>query len=124
MRDAEVRQRFGDVDAADSLCAGEVGDGAGDAQDAVVAAGGEAHGVGGVGQELDPAGIGLRDGVEQFALRLGIGAHALAVVALSLDRTRFRDARRDVGTAFGWRRQREILRLHRRHLDMDVYAVE
>src|SRR3546814_19772817 len=61
-----VAERFGHVDPADILGAGEVGDGAGDAKHAMVAARGKPHRRRGIGEQF-PAGIVRgRDRVEQI----------------------------------------------------------
>ena len=71
---AAVAERLGDVDPADLLGAGEVGDGSGDAQHAVEAARRQAHRRRRVGEQLAPRLVGRRDPVEQFAVGLGVGA--------------------------------------------------
>ena len=82
------------MDSADLLGAGEVGDGAGDAEHAVEAARGEAHRRGGIGEELAAGLVGRRDPVEQLAVGLGVGARTVAVVAIGLDLPRGGDAPR------------------------------
>jgi hypothetical protein len=62
------------VDAADLVVALEVGERARDAQDAVIAARRQAHGVGGLAQQGEAGLLGPGDLLEQLAVGLGIGA--------------------------------------------------
>ena len=103
---AAIAQRLGDMDPADRFGAGEVGDGPRDAQHPVKAARRQAHRRRRVGEQLAARLVGRRDAVEQFAVGLGIGAHARAIVALATGaRARAATRARDLGAAFGRRRQ-------------------
>ena len=93
------------MDSPDLLGAGEVGDGAGDAEHAMEAAGREAHRRGGVGEELAAGLVRRRDLVEQLAVGLGVGTRAVAIVALGLELPRGGDPAPDFGAALGRRRQ-------------------
>ena len=73
-----VAERLRDVDSADLLSAGEVGDGAGDAEHAVEAACRKPHRRGSVGEQLAPRIIRRRHLVEQFAIGFGIRSRPLA----------------------------------------------
>ena len=121
---APVAERFGDMDPADLLGPGEIGDRAGDAEDAVEAARRKPHRRRGIGEELAPRLVGRRDLVEQLAVGFGIGARPVAVVALGLDCARGGDPARDLGAALRRRRQGEVGGGHARHFDMQVDAVE
>jgi hypothetical protein len=62
------------VDAADVSAPAQVGDRAADAQHAVIAAGGQPHRLGRLGEERAAGLVGAGDAVEQFAVGLGVGA--------------------------------------------------
>ena len=53
------------------------------------------HRRGRVGEQLAPRIVGRRDRIEQLAIGLGVGARAVAVVAVRLDLTRGGDPPRD-----------------------------
>lgn len=68
-----------------ALRAGQIGDSARHAQDAMIAARRQLHALGGFGQKPGARRIGLGDGVQQFAVRFGIGADGKALEAFALD---------------------------------------
>src|SRR6059058_6071186 len=72
-----VAKRFSNMDSTDLLGAGEVGDGAGDAQHPVEAARGQAHRRGGIGEQLAAGLIRGCDLIEQLAICLGVRARTL-----------------------------------------------
>ncbi len=117
-----MTQRFGDVQAAHGVGAFEVGQGAGDAQDAVIGAGRQFHGIDCFQQGRCASGVGRRDRHQQFAVGLGIGADWLAsagaLVARGLHGTGAGDAGRNFGRTLGGRREREIAGGHSGHVDM------
>ncbi len=76
-RDAAVAERFGDMDAAHSLGAVEVGEGAGCAQHPVPAAGTEPHAPGRFGEHLKKRRYDMRLWQKDVALRLGLNASTL-----------------------------------------------
>ena len=104
-----VAERFGDVDAADLLAPAEVGDGAGDAQHAVVAARRQPHRRRGVGEQLAcPARRGWRCGrAVRRRLRRWCAPRA-PLKRLRLHRARLGDARGDLGAALARRRQGQV----------------
>ena len=70
---------------------------------------------------------GFADLFQHRTLRLRVGADAVETergVALGLDVARACDARRDLAAALGRRRQDQIGGGHRRHVDMQIDAVE
>src|SRR5260370_36460751 len=69
-----VGQGFGEMQPADFLRAVEIGERAGDAQHAVIAARRQPHGLGGVAQEFLALRVRLREGLQRRGRRFGIGA--------------------------------------------------
>lgn len=123
-RSSPVAERFGNVNACHALRARKIGKRAGDAEDTVVAARGEAHGFGGLHKELPARVIGRGGVFEQFAVRFRIGADTVRFIAGGLQCAGSGDARGDFGRAFGGRRQREIGGGNGFDLDVQVDAVE
>ena len=86
----------------------------------------EPHRIGGIAQEGQARSLGLRHLFEGRAVRGGIGAHVRQSerrVARGLDVARPGDARGDLGTAFGRRRQDQVGGAHRRDFDVQIDAV-
>ena len=110
------------------LGAVEIGEGAGDAEHAVISARRELEALGGIEKKFLPLGIGRRDLIEELAVGLGVGADAAlrgeCCEALHLTRARLGDARGDIGAPLRRRRQGEIGGFHGGHVDMEVDAVE
>ena len=77
-----ISQRLSEMHAAHRLIAIEVREGASDSQDAVITAGGKAHGVGRFAQQRKPSRVGLDDGLQHGAAGLRIGAHRAASIDL------------------------------------------
>src|SRR5690348_16808384 len=71
-----VAERLGDMKAPHAVARLEIGEGAGDAEDAVVAAGGEMKALAGVDEEALAVGVGGGDLVQELAVQLGVGADA------------------------------------------------
>lgn len=94
--------------ATDVFATRQVGDGAGYAQDAGVAAGGHAHGACGLGQKLSARFVGGGDGFEEIAVDFGIGADGVVGVTRGLDRAGGGDAGGDLFRPFGGGWQDEI----------------
>ena len=95
VRKRTIGQRFGEMDAADLFRAVEVGERSCHPQHAVIAAGGEPHGVGRIAQQRKSARVRPRDILEHRAVRGGVGADVRqpdCSVALDLDRAGARDA--------------------------------
>ena len=84
------------MDASDFVGTVEIGKRTRDPQDAVIAAGGKLHGIGGIPQQRQARSVGPCNLFEYRALRLRIGAHAGQTqrgIALGLDIARAGDAR-------------------------------
>jgi hypothetical protein len=102
----------------------EIGDGACDAQDPVVAPGREAEAFGNPRQKLPPVAVGARDLFQDPALGIGVHAHVRMVgEARGLHRPRGGHPLGHRGRAFARLGQVEIGIGHRRHLDPEVEAV-
>jgi hypothetical protein len=71
---AAIAQSFGDMDAADLLGAIEIGERAGDAKRAVIAACAERESIGRIAQQRQPRGLGRGDFLKQRSVAFGIGA--------------------------------------------------
>src|SRR5207253_9204589 len=108
----------------DAFACRKVGDGSGDAEDAVEAAGGEAHCFGGLGEEAAAGIVGGGDFVQEVAVCLGVGSDGVGGVAAGLDFAGGADALADFGGAFGGRREDEIGGGDGLDVYMEVYAVE
>ena len=104
--------------------AGQVGDGAGDFQHAVIAARRQLHALGGFGQQFGAGGIGLGDAVQQFAFGFGIGAHGIIGKTFTLHLPRDRHTLCHFRIAFSGGRQRQVGGGDALHLHMHVYAVK
>ena len=119
-----VLYSFRYVHRAYSLLAFEIGYGASDAEDAVVAACGKAHAVEGIVHEM----LSLRRekavGVERLGTHAGVAENAGALKALALNKARGINAALYVIRAFSRRAVFKLLVLKRRSLDDDIDAVE
>ena len=103
----------------------EIGQGARHAQHAVIAARRKPEPLGRLGQQLAAVGVGRRDLVEQLAVGLGVGADALGSRSARRWSSRARARRAPPPRrALARRRQRQVGGRHRRHVDMQVDAVE
>src|SRR5258707_5224119 len=96
------------MNAADLLGAGEVSNSARDTQHTMEAARRQTHRCRGVRQELAAGLVGRRDAVEQLSVGFGIGADAMAIVAVGLDLAGGYDTASDVGAALPRRRKRQV----------------
>ena len=99
------------------------------AQHAVVGARRQSHALDGVGEQPAAALVGHRHPVGQGAVGFRIGAHRRSGccrpgIAFALHGARRRDAAGDVDGPLGRRRQSQIGRRNRRHVDRQVDAVE
>ena len=113
------------MDAADRVLAGEIGDGAGDAEDPGIAAGRKLHRGGGLGEELTAGFVRRGENIERIAIELRICAGAPGVdCAAGLAGAGGGDAGGNLVRAFGRRRQYQIGGGDGRDLDMQVDAVE
>lgn len=102
----------------------EIGYGASDAEDAVVAARGKAHAIEGIVHEM----LALRRekavGVERLGTHAGVAENAGVLKALALNKARCVNAALYIGRAFRRRAVFKLLVLKRRSLDDDIDAVE
>ena len=115
------------MNAAHSFRAVEVGERAGDPQHAMIAPGGEPHGVRCIAQKRKPGRIRACRIFEHGAVRRGVGADmrkADRSIALRLHFARAQNALCHFAASLRWRRQDEIGRGDRRHLDVQIDAVE
>lgn len=119
-----VAERFGDVGTLYLTGSFEVGECTGDAQDTVIAAGGEFQGFDGLGKKGLAGGVGFGDGFEEHAVGFGICADRVSVVALTLKQAGSSYARGYLLSAFGRWRQSEVLCTHGAYFNVKVYAVK
>lgn len=121
--EAAVLDGFGDVGAGDVVTLFKVGNGAGDFEDAVVGAGGEAEAF---HSEFDQAFRSLVNFAEFFQLsrtKLGVAANAFFFVALALKSTCHLHALPNGLGAFITRVDREFLEGHGGHFDVQIDPV-
>ena len=104
------------MDAAYGFAAGKVRDRACDAEDAGVAARGQAHRLAGLGEEFAAGFVKGAMVFEKCAVSLGVGAHPASIVALRLHRACRRDPLSDIHAALSGRRQRQIGGAHPLHV--------
>ena len=109
---------------ADLLRAVEVGDGAGHAQDAVVAAGGEAHAVEGAAHQRLSFPAQAAEAAQLLAVHAGVGHGAVVPEALSLDGAGGVDALFDLRRALGRGLAAQLVILQRRDLHNQVDPVQ
>lgn len=106
------------MDSADFVDAGEVRDCPGDPEHAVEPSRAEAHGDGGIGEQLSPPFVRGCRLVEQISIRLCVGPHTVPAISFDLNRTGGGNPRCDMGAAFGRWRQRQVGCADRLHLNM------
>ena len=92
---------FGEVFGKDVVGGFEVGDGAGELDEAVVGAGGEVHGGNGLLQEHFRGAVERADFADEGGSHFGIGEYALSFEAFVLYGTGFLDSLSDSETRFG-----------------------
>jgi len=103
----------------------EVGDGAGDFEDAVVGSRAHVHALHGVFQLLQAGGVGLGVFVEQGWGHLGVAVDAGFVLeAAFLEHPRGDDALTDGGRGLAWGLGRHLVKIDGLDLDLQVDAVE
>lgn len=120
-----VADGFADVGGEDAGLAGEVGDGAGDLEDAVIGAGAHVEACHGVAQHAERLALGAGVGVEQTRVHLGVAEDAgLVAVALGLDEAGGGDALADGGARLAGGGRGELVEWHGEYLDLQVDAVE
>lgn len=108
----------------DLLAAFQVGDGAGHLEDAVVGAGRETEAVGYHLQHPVAVGVQFAEFLDEARRHLGIAMDFGAAVALLLNMAGALDPPGDVGRTFRLAAISKIAILDRRHLDVDVDAVQ
>ena len=106
------------------IIAGEIGKGAGDAQDAGVTAGGEAEFFAGVGEELLAGCIWGGVGGEVFAVCFGVGAGGGAGVAFGLALAGGGDAGGDLTAGFGFGGAVQVGGAERGDVYVEIYPVQ
>jgi hypothetical protein len=124
---AAIAERLGDMDTRHAILAVEVRKSAGDAQGPVIAARAQRERIGGVAQQREPGRLGRGNLLEQRSVALRVGAHADAAerfVARALHSAGNRDSLANLGASFRSLRQHEIGGRDRRHLDLQIDAVE
>ena len=119
-----VLDRLADVRGADDLAAVEVGDGAGDLHDAVIGAGGQREAVEGRSQHTVGLVVHDADLVELSGFDAGVTPDGHALKAGSLDIPRLVDPTAYLCAEFLAALGGQVVVLDRRHLDMDVDAVQ
>ena len=103
----------------------EVGDGAGDFEDAVVGPRTHVHAFHGVAKFFQAGGVGLGVFVEQGRGHLGVAVDAGFVLeAALLEHPGCDDALADGGTGFAWGFARHLVEIDGLHLDLQVDAVQ
>ena len=120
-----VADGFHDVVLADLDAAVEVGDGAGDFQDAVVSAGAHVHLSDGFAEFFHSFGIGFGVFVQQGGGHLGVAVHAWVVLeSQTLDGARFDDSLTDRRTWLAWLLARHLLEVDRLNLHLQVNSIQ
>ena len=116
---------FADVVRGDAVAGCQIGDGAGDFENAVVGTGAEVEILHGMAEHFEG---GVVEGAEFFDLAVrhpGIGGgFSLTGEPVFLDTTRLKNAIEDFCGRLGRAATRELLECHGRRFDMDVDAVE
>lgn len=124
--DDAIGNRLRQMNAADDRGLVQIGQRAGDLEDAVVAAGGEAHLFRGVAQELEAAGIGFGDLFDERHRGARIArhpAHAETGETVDLQGAGAGDAAGDGGARFSGHRADEVRGGDSGHVDADIDAV-
>ena len=105
-------------------CSGEIGDSAGDAQHAVIAARSQPHRIRRFCEKFRAGCVGRCNSVERLAFHFSVGANILTVITFTLHIACAAYPRGYVITALGGRRQSEIGGRDTRDLDMQIDAIE
>lgn len=123
-RDPAVAECFGNVYAAYRFCVCKVCDGAGHAKHTGIAAGGQAHGVGGLRQQLAAGFVRRGMGIEQVGVEFGVGAAASALKPGRLNGAGPCNAGGDLIGTFGGRWQGKIGGGNRIDIDVQINPVK
>lgn len=116
---------FGEVHGLYLLAVCQVGDGAGDLQDATVGTGGEGETLHRHAKHIHASLVGLGEEVNHALAHLGIAVDALVVlVSLGLNLPRLDDTLTDAGTRFAWGSLGDVFERNWRYLALDVDSVE
>lgn len=116
---------FGEVHGFYLLATCQVGDGAGDLQDATVGTGGEGETLHRHAKHIHASLVGLGEEVNHALAHLGIAVDALVVlVSLGLNLPRLDDTLTDAGTRFAWGSLGDVFERNWRYLALDVDSVE
>jgi hypothetical protein len=124
---AAVAQRFGDMHAADPLGAVEIGERARDPQRPMEATRRQVQRLRRLAQQGDAFGVGCSDLLENTPAAIGVGAHRArpeCCEARTLELARPRHSRPHLRASLGRRRQHHVGGRQRRHLDLQIDAVE
>lgn len=119
-----VLDRFGDVAGVDLLFSRQVGDGAGQLEDAVVGAGGETQGVEGLLQQIPGLRIQAAVTADEGWRHGGVVENPGSLVAFRLDGMGTGHPFPDGGGGFPFLSGRECLIIHPGHFHMDVDPVQ
>lgn len=120
-----ISDGFGEVHGLHVLAASQVGDGAGDLQDATVGTGGEGETLHRHAKHIHARLVGLGEEVNHALTHLGIAVDALVVlVSLGLNLPRLDDTLTNVGTRFAGGSLGDVLERYWCYLALDVDAVE
>lgn len=122
--EAAVLDSLGHVGAADDLLARQVGDGAGDLEQAVIGPGRQPHEVESIFEELLCVAGERAEGFEQMGGDLGIAEQGGSGKAFLLHGPGLIDTLPYGGGALPGRFGGELLEFHRRHLDVQIDPVE
>lgn len=118
-----VLDGFGEVFGEDMVSLFEVGDGAGEFDEAVVGAGGEAHGGNGVAQEVFAGLVEGAELAEERGIHFGISEDVFPRKTRTLNDTGTFDARADIEARLGVARGFEFVEGDARDFDVKVDAV-
>ena len=120
-----VAYGFHDVVLADGDAAVEVGDGAGDLEDAVVSSRAHVHLGDGLAEFFHAFGVGFGVLVEQSCCHLSVAVHAWVVLeAQSLDGSRFDYSLPDCRAWLAWCFARHLLKVHRLNLHLQINSIQ
>lgn len=120
-----ISDGFGEVHGLHVLAASQVGDGAGDLQNATVGTGGEGETLHRHAKHIHASLVGLGEEVNHALTHLGIAVDALVVlVSLGLNLPRLDDTLTDAGTRFAWGSLGDVFERNWRYLALDVDSVE
>lgn len=112
------------MDSGDVLASRKIGYGSRDPEHPVISSCAEPHRFGSLGEQLSAGLVGRGYLVEEIAVGLCVGSHPLPFVAPGLDGTRLPDSLGHFGGTLGGRREDQIRRRHRLHVDVQVDSIQ